>query len=382
MKKLAIIGSGELQTPLILKAKNMGYETYVFSKRNNTLGEKECINFYDVDVLNINKILEICKEIKIDGITTIASDITTKAVVYVSEKMQLIGNNFNTLEKSTNKYKMRSAFKIAGLITPQNFLIDELSDINTINSKLNYPVIVKPVDRAGSAGVVKVNSVRNLKSSISYSMEASISKQVIVEEYIEGKEYSCECISINGNHKKLVFTEKFTTGSPNFVETGHIQPAKFEIEEMEIEKVIFRGLDALNIRNGASHVEFKITPNKEIVIIEIGARMGGDFIGSDLVPLSTGVDYIKLVIDIALNNQPVLPLVKLKDTCAIKFICNSKDYETLKILEEKYSSKIYSKSHNVKVDNIKISNSSDRYGWIILKNIDNEFAKRILNNEI
>lgn len=382
MKKLAIIGSGELQTPLILKAKNMGYETYVFSKKNNTVGETECTKFYDVDVLNVNKILETCKEIKIDGITTIASDITTKAVVYVSEKMQFIGNKFNSLEKSTDKYKMRSAFKLAGLITPKNFLINELTDIKTIGTKLNYPVIVKPVDRAGSAGVIKVNDIVDLESSISYSMEASISKQVIVEEFIEGKEYSCECISINGNHRRLVFTEKFTTGSPNFVEIGHIQPAKFEIDEMEIERIIFKGLDALDIKNGASHAEFKITPNKEIVIIEIGARMGGDFIGSDLVPLSTGIDYIKLVIDIALDNNPTLPLVKEKDTCAIKFICTEKDYETLEKLQKEYNLNIYAKSNNIKVDNIKISNSSDRQGWIILKNIDNKLAKKILNNEI
>ena len=382
MKKLAIIGSGELQTPLIMKAKDMGYETYVFSKKNNTVGEKVCTKFYDIDVLDVEKILEKCREIKIDGITTIASDITTKAVVYVAEKMHLKGNTLRTLERATDKYKMRNAFKLAGLITPTNFLITKIEDVNDIIKKINYPIIAKPVDRAGSAGVIKIDREDDLESSLLYSMRFSLKKQIIIEEFIEGKEYSCECISINGKHSKLVFTEKFTTGDPNFVEIGHIQPAKFEIDEKEIEEVVFKGLDALDIKNGASHVEFKITPNNEIVIIEIGARMGGDFIGSDLVPLSTGIDYIKLVIDIALDNNTSLPLIEQNNTCAIKFICNKNDYETFKIVERRYSSKIHSKSNNIKINNIKISNSSERYGWIIIKDINNELAEKILNNEI
>ena len=151
MKKLAIIGSGELQTPLILTAKNMGYETYVFSRENNTIGEKVCTKFYDIDVLNIEKILEICQELKIDGITTIASDITTRAVIYVAQKMNLPGNTLETLEKATNKYKMRKSFEEVGLIVPKNYLIKDLEDIKTLSKKLTYPVIVKPVDRAGSA---------------------------------------------------------------------------------------------------------------------------------------------------------------------------------------------------------------------------------------
>ena len=382
MKKIAIIGSGELQTPLILKAKNMGCETYVFSKRNNTLGEKECTSFYNIDVLNIEEILKICKELKIDGITSIASDITTKAVVHIAKKMNLVGNSLETLEKTTNKYKMRKAFREAGLITPNNFLISDVEQINDIISQLSYPCIIKPIDRAGSAGVIKVDSDTDLKNSILYSMNESISKQIIIEEYIEGNEYSCECISFKGNHKKLVFTQKFTTGSPNFVEIGHIQPAKFEIDENEIEKIIFKGLDALGIKDGASHVEFKIKPNKEIVIIEIGARMGGDFIGSSLVPLSTGIDYMELVINIALNEPVDLPTADKLNTCAIKFICNESDNKTLKKLNKNYSSKIHLQSKSSKIDKLRVSNSSERYGWVIINNIDSELAEKIINNQI
>ena len=380
MKKLAIIGSSELQTPLILEAKNMGYETYVFSKRNNTIGEKECTKFYDVDVLDFDAILEKCENLKIDGITSIASDITTKAVVFVCEKMNLVGNSFETLYKSTNKYEMRKSFKNAGLIVPNNFLVKDIEDINGLDTKLKYPVIVKPTDRAGSAGVIKVDNKKYLRSSIEYAMEESLTKHVIVEEYIYGKEYSCECVSINGKHKRLVFTEKFTTGAPNFVEIGHIQPANINLDENYVENIIFKGLDSLNIQNGASHAEFKITPNNEVVIIEIGARMAGDFIGSTLVKLSTNVDYVKLVIDIAMNNSPLFPSIQKITTCAIKFICNNED---LKIFEKlKNENMIFSHSDDLIVNNKRITKSSERFGWFIIKGGNIEMYKKIINNEI
>ena len=89
----------------------------------------------------------------------------------------------------------------------------------------------------------------------------------------------------------------------------------------------------MNIQNGASHAEFKITPNNEVVIIEIGARMAGDFIGSTLVKLSTNVDYVKLVIDIAMNNSPLFPSIQKITPCAIKFICNNEDLKTFEKLK-------------------------------------------------
>ena len=132
-------------------------------------------------------------------------------------------------------------------------------------------------------------------------MFQSFKKEAIIEEYIEGKEYSIESISQNGEHTILAITEKITSGSPYFVELEHHQPADLTKElKNQMEATVKKGLDALEIRNGASHSEIKIN-EKGIYLIEIGGRMGGDFIGSHLVQLSTGYDYLKNIINVALG---------------------------------------------------------------------------------
>lgn len=378
MKKLAIIGSGEFQEPLILKAKALGYEVHVFSLRNNTFGERIADYFYDIDIFDKDKILDICKNVKINGIVSIASDVTTGTVTYIAENMGLVGNSKECLINATNKYKMREAFEKGGLLVPKYFLYKKGDGLEKIKKKLTYPVIVKPVDRAGSRGVNKVLDENDLDVAISNAMNESYSQNIIIEEYIEGEEYSCECISVNGNHTRLAFTKKFTTGTPNFIETGHIQPIYFEDTE-RIEKIIFKALDCLEIKNGASHAEFKITPNNEIKIIEIGARMAGDCIGSHLVELSTGIDYVKAVIDIALGNKVEINMKKSEKISGIKFICSNSDYELLKKIEKDNKDIICAKSKNIVKNDIKVTSSSDRGGWFIVSTDNEKIINDIFN---
>lgn len=169
-----------------------------------------------------------------------------------------------------------------------------------------FPVIVKPTDRSGSRAITKVYTQEDLERAITQAAEQSFENRAIVEEYIEGAEYSVETISYKGEHTCLAVTKKFTTGSPHYIETGHLQPAPVS-EEMygKIQDTVFRALDALEIRNGAGHSELRIDKAGNIRIIEIGSRMGGDCIGSDLVPLSTGQDFVAMAVDTAAGKPPV-----------------------------------------------------------------------------
>lgn len=379
MKKIAIIGSGDFQTPLILKAKKLGLKVLVFSKKNNSVGEKICDAFFDVDVLDTHSILNLCKESNINGITTIASDITTNAVVYVANALNLPANSPECLNLSTNKFKMRTAFESCGIKVPKFFLLKKNSELPlSILQNMNTPLIVKPTDRAGSRGVIKVNKKAELNDAIKYAISESISKEVIIEEFIAGEEFSCECISQDGKHSCLAFTKKFTTGAPFFVETGHIQPAIIGNKDSVI-KLIFKALDALKIKNGASHAEFKITPQNEIIIIEIGARMAGDCIGSSLVRLSSGIDYVKAVIDIAMGNKINVSVKNENDSfVGIKFICTKEDFNLYKDLKEK--GEIIEESENIVApDNSIIYNSSCRFGWFVIKNKDYTYLEEIIN---
>lgn len=364
---LAIVGASYLQLPLIKKAKEMGFKTHVFAWGKRDVGEKEADYFYPISIIEKEKILKKCKEIGICGICSIASDLATITVNYVANNLGLIGNSEKCTEKSTNKYLMREAFKENGDPIPKYKLVNKINNIGCFD--INYPLIVKPVDRSGSRGIYKLDNPNSLYSSIENAMNQSFCKQVLIEEFIKGQEYSVEGISFNGEHHILAITLKQTTGSPNFIETGHIEPAPLDDEIVKkIKTIVLHALDTLEIKNSASHSEVIIDDNKDIIIIEIGARMGGDMIGSDLVYYSTGVDYLKAVIDVSVGNKPDLKPKFYGIKVESKYILNMDDYNEFLDIKKNSPEKIIRIVEEPNINLLgKTTDSSNRAGCYIIR---------------
>lgn len=365
MKKIVIIGANDFQNPLILKAKEMGFETHVFAWQDGSIGEKTADHFYPISIVEKDTILEECKKIRPDAVVTIASDLANITVQYLAKNLGLPCNSDECIEISTNKFLMRCAFKEAGVGTPYFATVASANELET--DKFTFPVIVKPTDRSGSRGITKVLDKSQLEDAIKASVEQSFEKKAIVEEYIDGPEYSCECISFKGQHTMLAITKKFTTGAPHFIETGHMEPAKLSddmIDQVRCE--IFKGLNALKIKFGASHSEFRITPEGKVRIIEIGSRMGGDCIGSDLVRLSTGYDFVKMVIETASGQEPDLTPVKEPEYAAIRFVFGKKDVDILEKIKREAPESLFFISEIQPVGDHKIVDSGTRYGFYII----------------
>lgn len=363
MKKLVIIGANEFQNPLIEKAKELGYETHVFAWKSGDIGEKTADYFYPISIVEKEKILEICKKINPVGVCSIGSDLANITVHYVAKNLGLKVNSDRCIQVSTNKYLMRKAMAQYGVETPKFFIADKVvEDFKNIK----YPVIVKPTDRSGSRAITKVYKFEDLAMAIELATLQSFEKKAIVEEYIEGEEYSFETISYNKKHFNLAITKKFTTGSPNFIETGHVEPSGLTVEQIErVKSVVFKALDSLDIEYGASHAEFKITPNGDIKIIEIGSRMGGDCIGSDLVYLSTGYDFVKMVIDVACGNSVDFTVHNHYKKATIRFIFTQQDYAELLQFQKERKNSIYRVSKIDKELLGKATDSSSRAGYYI-----------------
>lgn len=305
---LAIIGASYLQKPLVLKAREMGFETHVFAWEHGAVCKDLADTFYPISITEVDEICEICQRIQPKGIASIGSDLATVAVNRVAEKLGLIGNSLECTEVSTNKYLMRERLKTGGVPCPGYWLAGKNGSDLEVNPK-DFPLIVKPVDRSGSRGVSLVRDRSELVDAVQAAREQSFSAQVIIEQFIEGRELSVEAISWQGRHYILQFTDKETTGAPHFIETAHHQPAELTSGQKDsLARLTRESLDCLGIQNGASHSEFKITESGEIYLIEVGARMGGDCIGSDLVRLSTGYDFVRGVIEVAVGSfeEPVL----------------------------------------------------------------------------
>lgn len=369
-KKLAIIGASELQNPLILKAKEMGYETHVFAWRCGDIGEQTADRFYPISIRETGRILEECKAIRPCGVVTIASDLASVTVNEVANALSLPANPPVTASIATNKYEMREAFLRAGLETPEHHKVTADSDLSFLGS-MPLPLIVKPTDRSGSRGIWKVEDRAQLNQAVRMACEQSFEGCAIVETFIGGAEYSCESISQDGQHHFLAITRKVTTGAPHFIEVGHVQPAGFTEEETQnIVRRIDAALDALKIRCGASHAEFKYDARtKRFGLIEIGARMGGDCIGSDLVPLSTGADFVKMTIQAAVGQKIELPAHRSCRPVAVRYLFNQEDvarFERLKAKKPECIVRNYLSDQKADA----VTDSSTRLGFYIVTGED------------
>ncbi len=367
MKKLVIIGANDFQNQLILKAKSLGYETHVFAWEDGAVGKNTADYFYPISIIEKEEILKKCKEIKPDGVCSIASDLASITVNYVAENLGLPCNDTKDTLIQTNKYAMRTALKKAGISCPKFVLVGDGFD-KSVLSEFTFPIIVKPTDRSGSRNIMKLETLDGVEKAVEEACKTSFEHKAIIEEFLTGDEYSMETISYNGEHHYLATTKKFTTGAPHFIEIGHKQPSDLSnsVNQKAI-NTIMNALNALHIKNSAGHSEFKVDKDGNINIIEIGARMGGDCIGSDLVYLSTGNDFMKMVIDVACGNNPDIVINPTSDDVEIRFIFNQADLDKLSRIKEKDPNSLYRIS-DLELENMgNTIDSSSRIGYYIIK---------------
>ena len=284
----------------------------------------------------------------------------------MAEQLGLPCNATKDTHIQTNKYAMRTALQQAGLPCPKFACVDATANFEEVLADFSFPVIVKPTDRSDSRNIMKLESLQGIEEAVTAACGASFEQKAIVEEYLTGDEYSMETISYDGQHHFLAITKKFTTGAPHFIETGHKQPSDLPEEIVEnAKKTIFLALDALHVKNSAGHAEFRVDAEGNIKIIEIGARMGGDCIGSDLVYLSTGNDFVKMVIDVACGNQPELLENPLQQEAEIRFLFNQQDLDAFDTWKQEYGHTIYRISDFDLSHVGNVTDSSTRIGYYI-----------------
>lgn len=370
-KDVVVIGANEFQLPLVLKAKQRGFFTHVFAWREGAVAAPEAYRFYPISITNIGEILDFCRGISPVAVVSVGSDLAAITVNRLANALGLPSNPPATASIATNKFEMRGALKSRGVPTPAFCSVGSGEDAYKAAEGMRLPIIVKPTDRSGSRGVTKLDSLQGLPKAVEEAIGHSFEKRAIIEEFAEGEEYSCECISQNGVHHVLAVTKKFTTGAPHFIETGHIQPAQLDDKQLDnIRSAVFAALDALQVTTGASHTEFKLQKDGSVFIIECGARMGGDCIGSDLVELSTGYDYLGMTLDAALGNKiELMPNAGTEPRfAAIRFIFNKEDLARLEQLrgDPKLKKKLVRVSDICMGADNAVGDSSARFGFYII----------------
>lgn len=300
MKRIAVFGAHENTLHCYKQAKALGYYIVGIANPFSSKCREYCDSVYEVSFSDVDAVTEICRCERVDGITSFTLESAVPFISQVAERLGLTANSMDCVERIKTKYTQRQAFVEADgfRYTPHFQMLREGDKVNFDN--VIYPSIVKPVDSGGSQGIFKVGNKEQLVAAISQAREKSRTLGVIIEDFIDGREFSVEYLSHNGKHYFCQLTDKVTSGEPLFVEVAHHQPADVSDELLKrIQDVVESTLTALKIENSPSHTEIKLNSRNELYVIEVGARMGGDLITSHLVKLSTGIDFLAETLNLA-----------------------------------------------------------------------------------
>lgn len=294
MKRLLIIGAGFLQNYLIKKSKLMGYYTLTVDANSNAVGFSNADEWAVIDIINKEACLQYAQKNEIDGVVTAATDFGVITSAYIAEKMGLNGVSLEGAELIKNKYQVRKRLYENHVDdTSQSYEVCDNTDISKLTKRLIYPVMVKPCDGSGSRGTSRVDTSEQLRDACKCAINNSITRKAEIETFIQGKEYGAETLVVNGIPYVMAIIKKWMTDPPYYAELGHAIPSGLskKIEEKMIQ-CIKRAICALGVQNGAVNMDILVTLEEKIYIVDIGARMGGNLIGSHIIPIGTGIDYM------------------------------------------------------------------------------------------
>ena len=300
MKKILLLGGSAQQIIAIETAKKMGYYTVVCDYLKDNPGQNYADKFYLESTTDKDKILEIAKKEKIDGIVAYASDPAAPTAAYVAEKLGLPTSPYNSVKILSNKDLFRNFLKENGFNCPKMISVTRYEDLVVKIKELKLPVIIKPVDSSGSKGIRKIDNLNNLRIFFDNALKYSRSKRVIVEEMVEtvGFPLAGDGFSVNG---KLVFwafsDDHFDYNSKNplapISETyPYIQPYSLQ---KKVVKEIQKLLDLLKMKTGAYNFEARIDKEENIYLMEVGPRNGGNGIPL-ITKYATGIDMLEYTI--------------------------------------------------------------------------------------
>ena len=324
-KKLLVLAAGILQVPIIKRAREMGIYVIAADGDPNACGLKYADKAIVANITSEEEMLRVAREENIDGVIHPCSEVSMNVMGRINDELHLSGISKEQAIRATNKHLMREAFEAYGAPSPKSRCFTDVEVAwGAFCTDFTGACILKPSRNSGSRGIAKIEENIDgdeFKRLFEIAKGESRDKQVMLEQFIEGPEFSIEIIVWDGQVNVLTVTDKKTTEAPHFVELGHNQPSCFPAETVKkIKAAAVAGVKALGVNNCACHAEVKVQDG-EPYIMEIGARMGGDFISTVLTPLSTGVDMIAAAVNCALGIEPCLQAITRPQGVCIRYFC-------------------------------------------------------------
>lgn len=307
-KKLMLLGGLRYLLPVIEAAHQQGYYVITCDYLPNNIAHKYSDEYCNISIIDKEAVLKEAQRLQIDGILSFAVDPGVVTAAYVQEQMGLPAfGPYESVCILQNKDKFRNFLTQNGFTVPKAKGFSSVEEAMKERYWFPWPVIVKPTDAAGSKGVTRVDKPEDLREALEYAFQYSISKRVIVEEFIEkqGCSSDTDSFSINGELKFVSFSaQRFDENAANpYTPSAYSWPSTMtEKQERELTSEIQRLLKLLNMRSSIYNIETRIGTNGKAYIMEVSPRGGGNRL-AEMLRYATGIDLITAAVRAAVGDE-------------------------------------------------------------------------------
>ena len=301
-KKLMLLGGIRYLLPVIEAAHKLGVYVITADYLPDNIAHKYSDEYVNVSIIDRDAVLKVAQAKKIDGILSFGVDPGVVTAAYVAEKMGLPFPPLASVEILQNKDRFRDFLEANGFNCPKRYQPTD---------EITYPVIVKPVDSAGSKGCSRVNSPSELASAIEYAHSESHSGRIIIEQFLANAYSSSDTDSFSIDNE-LVFCsfncQHFDSTAPNpYTPSAYSWPSEMpETAQAELRNEIQRLITLLNLGTSIYNIETRVATDGKPYIMELSPRGGGNRL-SEILKLATGQDLIENSVRGALS-LPMLPM--------------------------------------------------------------------------
>ncbi len=307
MKKILLLGGSRYLNPVIKAIHELGYYAITCDYLPDNDAHKISDEYHNVSIIDKEAVLKLARELDIDGVMSFACDPGVVTAAYVAEKMGLpFQGSYESTKVLQDKGLFRKFLWDNGFNCPHAKSYEDLQDALKDTSYFTWPVIVKPVDSAGSKGVTRVNDIFELKKAIEYAQSESHNGCFIVEDFLtfQGFHSSADCFTVNGVLKYCTYSDQlFDLEADNPYTPAHIiWPSTMEIKyQNQLTEDIQRLMKLLNMKTGIYNIETCVGIDGKPYIMEVSPRGGGCKI-AEIQQMASGVNLIEAEIKSAVGD--------------------------------------------------------------------------------
>ena len=312
-----ILGAGLMQRPAIEAARELGFAAVVADANPKAV----CVPFADifapVDLKDREGLLKLAKSfgLNLKAVFTAGTDFSS-SVSFVAQKCGLVSHTLEAAENASDKVRMRKCFLEADVPSPDFMQIEQSAIQDFLSSKecaeLEFPKVVKPVDNMGARGCRLARDRSELEHSLYEAAKNSRSGRVIVEDYMEGPEFSIDALVHNGTFTVTGFADRHIFYKPYFIEMGHTMPSCVPPQiKLELIEAFAKGAASLGLTEGAAKADIKYTKNGPM-IGEIAGRLSGGYMSGWTYPYASSLNLTEQALLIAAGKEPAELVKKRK----------------------------------------------------------------------